>query len=59
MAVAEKEGAVSRCGAAKMMPRWISRWIAFRFYDPAAEPSLSQIVDYDLADQKPREFQGL
>jgi hypothetical protein len=55
----EKQRAVAGCGAAKMMPRGITWRIAFRFDDPAAKPSLGQIVDHDLADQKPGELQGV
>jgi len=40
-----------------MMPRGIARRICFRFHDSSAEPSLRQIMDNDLADQKPRQFQ--
>ncbi len=40
-----------------MMPRGIARRICFRFHDSSAEPPLRQIVDNDLAYQKPRQFQ--
>lgn len=40
-----------------MMPCGIARRITFRFHDTAAEAPLGQLVDNNLADEKPRQLQ--